>query len=87
MIKDGSFEMGSNDGHSDEQPVHEVTLKSFWLGKYVVTQAQYEALMGINPSYIADKGGRNPEEKVSWEDAMAFCRRLSDLSGETYGLI
>ncbi|MCR4572252.1 MAG: SUMF1/EgtB/PvdO family nonheme iron enzyme, partial [Lentisphaeria bacterium] len=75
----GSFMMGSNDGDSDEKPVHKVTLtKDFWLGETEVTQSQYEAVMGRNPSYFK-KGGNYPVERVSWNDAMAFCRKLTEL--------
>ncbi len=72
----GSFKMGSNDGSSDEKPVHMVRITGdFWLGKYEVTQVEYEALMGRNPSHF--KGARNPVETVSWEDASAYCAKLT----------
>ena len=78
-IKAGSFMMGSNDGDSDEKPVHKVTLtKDFWLGETEVTQAQYKAVMGMNPSGFK-KGGDYPVESVSWDDAMEFCRKLTEL--------
>jgi len=75
----GSFDMGSNDSDadSDEKPVHRVTLtKPFWIGKYEVTQKQYEQIMGSNPSSF--KGADNPVEKVSWNDAMEFCKKLTE---------
>ncbi len=75
----GSFMMGSNDSDagSDEKPVHKVTLtKPFWIGKYEVTQKQYEVVMGKNPSIF--KGSNRPVEKVSWNDAMEFCRKLTE---------
>ena len=76
-IPPGTFLMGSTAGQSDEQPVHQVTLSApFWMGKYEVTQAQWEALMGSNPSYF--KGGQLPVENVSWDDAMEFCRKLTE---------
>ncbi|MBR6060357.1 MAG: SUMF1/EgtB/PvdO family nonheme iron enzyme [Victivallales bacterium] len=76
-IASGTFNMGSENGESDERPVHKVTLtKDFWLGETEVTQAQYEAVMGKNPSYFK-KGGDHPVESVSWHDAMRFCDALN----------
>lgn len=75
-IKAGNFMMGSNTGDSDELPVHQVTVDGFWIGKYEVTQKQYEELMGINPSRYKDYNC--PVEQVNWEDAMEFCKRFSE---------
>ena len=62
----------------DEFPQHEVTLThSFYMGKYEVTQAQYEKVMGGNPSCF--KGARNPVDAVSWDDAQEFCKRVNNL--------
>ena len=72
----GTFSMGSRSGGSDEQPVTTVTLSPFWLAKTEVTQAQWEAVMGSNPSEF--KGGQLPVERVSWDDAMEFCRKLTE---------
>jgi formylglycine-generating enzyme required for sulfatase activity len=87
-IPAGTFQMGSpssEDGRSsDEGPVHAVSLDGFSMGKTEVTQAQYEALMGTNPSYF--KGAQNPVEQVSWNDATAFCGKLSEKTGKTYTL-
>ncbi|MCR4574131.1 MAG: SUMF1/EgtB/PvdO family nonheme iron enzyme [Lentisphaeria bacterium] len=78
-VEKGSFQMGSNDGDGDEKPVHKVTLtQDFWLGETELTQSQYEAVMGKNPSSFK-KGGNYPVECVSWYDAMAFCRKLTEL--------
>jgi len=72
----GSFMMGSEDGDRDEKPVHKVTLtKPYWLGKIAVTQAQYEKLMGHNPSKL--RGADNPVRTVSWEEATEFCAKLT----------
>ena len=80
-IKPGTFTMGSPEdemGRYDDETQHEVTLtQGYWLGKYEVTQAQYEAVMGTNPSGI--KGDDLPVQKVSWNDAMEFCATLTKI--------
>jgi len=81
LIPAGKFMMGSPDseeGHVDnEGPQHEVTLsKPFYMGVTEVTQAQYEAIMGANPSTF--KGETNPVENVSCKDATEFCKKLSE---------
>ncbi len=85
----GQFLMGSPDSDpdakSDEKPQHQVKVNSFAIGKYPVTQAQYEAVMGNNPSRFQNNP-QNPVEKVSWNDAQAFCQKLSQISGKTYRL-
>jgi formylglycine-generating enzyme required for sulfatase activity len=86
LIPAGTFQMGSNDG-DHEKPAHTVRLsRSFYLGKYEVTQAQWEAVMGNNPS--AFKGDSNrPVEKVSWDDVQEFIRQLNTKeSGARYRL-
>ena len=76
-IAPGTFSMGSADGESDERPVRTVRLSNgFWLGKTEVTQAQWEALMGKNPSNF--KGPDRPVENVSWDDAVGYCRKLTE---------
>ena len=79
-VKKGTFMMGSpaNEvGRESDETQHKVTLtKGFWLGECEVTQEQYEAVMGTNPSHF--KGGNLPVEQVSYEDALAFCRRLTE---------
>ena len=75
LIPAGTFTMGEGD------KAHGVTLtKPFKMGVHEVTQAQYEQVMGVNPSHF--KGANNPVEMVSWEDAVEFCRRLSELPAE-----
>jgi formylglycine-generating enzyme required for sulfatase activity len=85
-ISAGSFCMGSLDGvgNDDEHPQHRVTTRSFYIGKYEVTQAQYRAVMGTNPSGF--KGDNLPVEQISWNDAQEFCRKLSQMSGREYRL-
>ncbi|XGB43530.1 MAG: formylglycine-generating enzyme family protein [Nodosilinea sp. LVE1205-7] len=67
-----------------ELPRHSVTLTAFALGKYPVTQAQYQAIMGNNPAHF--KGDKRPVESVSWNDAVEFCDRLSQRLGQPYTL-
>ncbi|MDR1847902.1 MAG: formylglycine-generating enzyme family protein [Bacteroidales bacterium] len=84
FVKGGTFMMGSNDGDSDEKPVHSVTLSDFYIGKYEVTQAQWKAVMGNNPSYF--KGDNLPVEQVSWDDVQEFIKRLNAMTGKNYRL-
>lgn len=70
----------------DEGPQHEVTVPQFLMGKYQVTQAQYQAVMGINPSHFTDSGTNRPVENVTWNDAVKFCQRLSQQTGREYRL-
>ena len=60
-------------------------INSFKIGKCPVTQAQYEAVMGINPSEFRDNP-QNPVERVSWNDAQVFCQKLNQITGKTYRL-
>ena len=82
-IPGGSFMMGSKT-YRDSQPIHQVTLQPFYLGKYQVTQAQWKAVMSSNPSKF--KGDDLPVEKVSWDDAQEFCNKLSEMTGRQYRL-
>jgi formylglycine-generating enzyme required for sulfatase activity len=83
LIQPGTFLMGSNAaggapyfGSSAEQPVHAVTItKPFWMGTTEVTQAQYQALIGGNPSSFV--GPNNPVERVSWLSAQFYCAALT----------
>jgi len=78
--------MGSDTVLDDEKPAHSVTIsKGFYMAKYEVTQAQWQAVMGNNPSHY--QGGNLPVESVSWDDATAFIARLnSRTDGFTYRL-
>ncbi|MEA5570735.1 bifunctional serine/threonine-protein kinase/formylglycine-generating enzyme family protein [Calothrix sp. UHCC 0171] len=101
QIPGGTFTMGSPEtetGRFDrerESPQHQVTVPSFFMGKYQVTQAQYQAVMSgnffqkiignqNNPSYF--KGEKRPVEQVSWDYAITFCQKLSQKTGHTYRL-
>ena len=89
LLQPGKLLMGSSEserGHqSDESPQHQVAIsKAFYMGVTEVTQAQYEAVTGTNPS--AFTGPTNPVEKVSWDEAVAFCRKLSEKTGRTFRL-
>ncbi len=77
-VKGGSFAMGSTEG-SDEKPVHTVTVSDFSIGRYEVTQALWQSVMGSNPSNF--KGDDRPVEQVSWFDAVDFCNKLSATEG------
>lgn len=81
LIPAGEFLMGSPDADSsaagDEKPQHRVRItKPFYLGKYVVTQEQWQAVMGVNPSYF--KGPKRPVDTVTWDDCQEFLAKLGE---------
>jgi formylglycine-generating enzyme required for sulfatase activity len=84
----GTFLMGSPPGEekrSDDETQHKVTLsRGFWLGVTPLTQAQWQAVVGRNPSHV--KGADRPVARVSWDDCQAFCRRLAERTGKTFRL-
>jgi formylglycine-generating enzyme required for sulfatase activity len=84
LIPGGTFMMGDNRHHQDEQPLHQVTLAPFYMGKYAITQAQYRQVMGEDLG--SDLGANYPAEKISWDDAIAFCTKLSLKMGRQYSL-
>ena len=78
---------------TDELPRHPVTVPSFFLGKYPITQAQWRVVANypsveqeLNPEPSNFRGDNRPVEQVSWDDATEFCRRLSQHTGRTYRL-
>jgi formylglycine-generating enzyme required for sulfatase activity len=78
--------MGDDNGEPDEKPVHKATItKPFYLGKYEVTQEQWEAVMGNNPPRSYFKGGKNPVERVSWDDCQEFLEKLNTKIGTQGG--
>ncbi len=79
FIPAGSFKMGSPASeagrHRDETPVHTVHISNgFYLGKYQVTQEQWQKIMGNNPAKFKESGTRAPVENVDWDQCQAFCR-------------
>lgn len=96
-IPGGTFCMGSPETEADrlesEDPQHLVTVKSFFMGKYPITQAQWQAVvalppikrsLALNPSKF--KGANHPVETISFNDAIEFCARLSNYTGREYRL-
>jgi len=82
FVKGGTFMMGctadqGKDCNSSERPVHQVTLSDYYIGKYEVTQAQWEAVMGENPSHFT---------ALIWEDMEAFLRRLNERNRTSYAI-
>ena len=89
-VKGGTFTMGcteeqGNDCYDDEKPNHTVTVSDFYIGKYEVTQAQWETIMKINPSYFM--GDKNlPVERVTLDTIQIFISKLNALTGKQYRL-
>jgi eukaryotic-like serine/threonine-protein kinase len=83
-----TFLMGSPESEAgrrkNESPQRQVKVPGFFMGRYVVTQAQHQAIMGNNPARF--KGDKRPVEQVSWNDAVEFCKKLSQKTGRTYRL-
>ena len=88
QIPGGTFMMGSpesEEGRDDDEAQQQVTVDDFYIGKYEVTQEQWQAIMGNNPASFK-KGGKYPVEKVSWNDCQEFCEKLSEKTGLTFTL-
>ncbi|HPY96321.1 MAG TPA: SUMF1/EgtB/PvdO family nonheme iron enzyme [Candidatus Cloacimonadota bacterium] len=91
MVEGGTFEMGGDandlyDEYADtddgnEKPIHQITVSSFYIGKFQVTQKEWLAVMGDNPSEF--EGDNLPVETISWYDAVEFCNKLSEKEGLT----
>jgi formylglycine-generating enzyme required for sulfatase activity len=90
-IPGGTFMMGSFSDtdierfYYTEMLGHQVTVSAFYAGKYPITQAQWQAVMGNNPSHF--QGEKRPVECVSWDDAVEFCSKLSEKTGRKYRLL
>ena len=78
-----AYSMGSKKGERDEKPVHKVRVDGFWIGKYPVTQGQWEKVMKNNPSHFK-KGDDYPVEQVSWDDAKDFIKKLNTVHQGKY---
>ena len=87
-VEGGTFTMGATSEQQnpddDEKPTHRVSLSSFYIGKYEVTQALWKAVMGSNPSNW--KGDNLPVENVSWNDSQTFLRKLNAMTGKNFRL-
>ncbi|MEH6453148.1 MAG: SUMF1/EgtB/PvdO family nonheme iron enzyme [Psychromonas sp.] len=86
LVEGGSFIMGSdsNTASRAEQPAHDVTVDSFYISKYEVTQALFESVMGGSNSFFSDPN--TPVNNLSWQQASYFIERLNELTGENYRL-
>jgi formylglycine-generating enzyme required for sulfatase activity len=89
FVRGGTFTMGCTSEQGDdcfdwERPAHSVTLSDYYIGKYEVTQAQWRAVMGNNPSYF--KGDNLPVEYVHWDDVQEFITKLNSMTGKQYRL-
>lgn len=90
-IPGGSFMMGTPTSqagyYGDNAPQHQVNIKSFYIGKYEVTQGQWQAIMGTKPDFYGQNLADNfPIAEVSWKDAVEFCKKLSEKTGKEYRL-
>ena len=87
-VEGGTFTMGATAEQQnpdlDEKPTHSVTLSSYYIGKYEVTQELWKVVMGSNPSRF--KGDYLPVENVSWEDCQTFLRKLNAMTGKNFRL-
>lgn len=79
LVEGGSFIMGNDDGLETEKPAHPVTVSSFYINKYVVTQREWFEIMFTAPSEV--DGDKNPVENVSWFDAINYCVKKSLMLG------
>lgn len=92
-VPGGCYQMGNNDGECDkhavedgcdERPVHKVCVGGFWMGRYEVTQAEWQRLMENNPSRF--KGDRNPVEQASWSEIQESIRKLNASGNDRFRL-
>ena len=88
LVKGGCYKMGDvlEEGEAREKPVHEVCVSDFYLGKYEVTQAQWEKVMGSNPASRKECGASCPVENISWDMAQEFISKLNSKGAAQYRL-
>jgi formylglycine-generating enzyme required for sulfatase activity len=86
VIPGGTFTMGSSDGNPGEKPIRSVSISPFALGKTEVTQGQWRAVMGNNPSHFKSCGDNCPVENVHWNDIQQFLQKLNQMTGQQYRL-
>lgn len=86
FVEGGTFQMGDtfDDGESNEKPAHEVNVSSFYIGKYQVTQAEWQKIMDNNPSQF--RADRNPVDSVSWNNTQEFIKKLNAQTGKRFRL-
>lgn len=86
FVNGGTFQMGSNNKKDQgASPAHQVKLSDFYIGRYEVTQSEWVAVMGENPSYF-NECSNCPVERVSWEDTQVYLEKLNKLTGKKYRL-
>ncbi|MCX5814720.1 MAG: formylglycine-generating enzyme family protein [Proteobacteria bacterium] len=88
FVKAGCFDMGDtfSNGHVNEKPVHNACVSDFYMGKHEVTQGQWKAVMGNNPSRSSSCGDACPVENVSWDDTQEFIKKFNSRDGKSYRL-
>jgi formylglycine-generating enzyme required for sulfatase activity len=86
VIKAGAFDMGASDGDSDAFPIHRVSINSFLMGATEVTEAEWKAVMGINPNYHQSCGDNCAVSHISWNDAKIYVSKLSQQTGKKFRL-
>lgn len=88
LVKGGCFQMGDafGDGKADEKPVHPVCVDDYYLGKYEITQDQWQSVMGNNPSFFKSCGEKCPVEQVNWNDIQEFIKKLNAKTKKAYRL-
>lgn len=86
-VEGGTFQMGSNEGEADEKPVRSVSVNTFYIGQYEVTQSEWRSVMGKNPPELYFKGCNScPVDDVSWNDIQEFLKKLNAKTGKIYRL-
>jgi formylglycine-generating enzyme required for sulfatase activity len=81
LVSGGTFPMGSTDSSQGIRPAHKVVLNSFYMGKYEVTQDEWNNIMGYNTSFFSE--ARNPIDGVRWYEAIEYCNKKSKMEGLT----